>query len=234
MGPEPQRDVAPPVAPPGAAIARVAVAAGDRLAAIGGVVGPAAFVGAWVVGAAVTRRDYGPVHDAISRLAEVGADTRTLMTTGFLCFGVGVTLYAGALRRVLEGPAWMTAAATGVATLAVAAAPLGHSPGVDSLHGVVAGFGYLTLAATPLLAARPLIRRGHRTLGRLGVVAGAVSGLALLASVAGGVPTGLSQRVGLTVGDVWIGASALLIASSRLRQAGPIARGGATSCPPGW
>lgn len=171
----------------------------------------------------MTRRSYQPVHDAISRLAEVGADTRTLMTTGFVCFGVGVPLYAVALRRVLEGPAWMTAAASGVATLAVAAAPLGHSSGIDSLHGAVAGLGYLTLAATPLLAARPLIRRGHRALGRLGIVAAAVSGASLLISVAGVVPTGLFQRLGLTVGDVWVASSALLIASARLGPATTIA-----------
>jgi hypothetical protein len=194
-----------------------------RLAALGGIAGPVAFVGAWSVGAAVTRRQYGPAHDAISRLAEIGADTRGLMTAGFVCFGVGVPAYAAALRRVLDGPAWITAAATGLSTLAVAAAPLGHSSGVDSLHAAVAGLGYITLAATPLLAARPLLRRGHHMLARLGITAGVVSGAALLASVIGGVPTGLFQRLGLTTGDAWIVASAIAIATSRLGNS-PVGR----------
>ena len=51
------------------------------------------------------------------------------------------------------------AAMTGVATLAVAAAPLDHSDAIDTLHGACATFGYVTLAATPLLAARPLEQR---------------------------------------------------------------------------
>ena len=78
------------------------------------------------------------------------------MTAGFVVFGVGLPLYAWALRRVVPRPVWVAAAATGVATLAVAAAPLEHSATTDRWHGVFAGIGYATLAATPLLAARPL------------------------------------------------------------------------------
>ena len=70
-----------------------------RVAALAGVVGPAAFIGAWSVGAAVTSREYSSIDDAISRLAAVGADTRALMTTGFVGFGVGLPVYAWALRR---------------------------------------------------------------------------------------------------------------------------------------
>ena len=47
----------------------------------------------------------------------------------------------------------MTAVATGVATLAVAALPLDRSASVDTWHGVAATIGYVTLAATPVLSA---------------------------------------------------------------------------------
>ena len=137
------------------------------MAALGGVIGPAAFIGAWTIGAAVTTNEYSSIDDAISRLAAVGADTRALMTAGFVTFGVALPVYASALRRVVGGTAWMAAAATGIATLAVAATPLDHSATVDTWHGIAAGIGYVTLAATPLLAARPLAQHGHRALAGL-------------------------------------------------------------------
>ena len=47
----------------------------DRRLALGGMVGPAAFVGAWaVLGARLP--GYDPTQDAISRLAADGAPTR--------------------------------------------------------------------------------------------------------------------------------------------------------------
>lgn len=187
-----------------------------RAAALGGVIGPAAFISAWTVGAAVTTREYSSIDDAISRLASVGADTRALMTAGFVGFGVALPVYASALRRVVGGPAWLAAAATGIATLGVAATPLEHSAMVDTWHGVVAGIGYVTLAATPLLAARPLLQRGHRALGAAGVVAGTVSTIALVLTTTG-LPTGLFQRLGLTATDIWIATSGIAIASGRIR-----------------
>ncbi len=182
---------------------------------MGGVIGPAAFVGAWTAGNIVTARAYSPIDDPISRLAELGADTRPLMTAGFIGFGVGLPIYAYALRRTVGGAAWATAALTGFATLAVAAAPLARSASFDTWHAVFAAIGYVSLAATPLLAARHLGRAGHRGLARFGVVAGAVSGASLLLTSMG-VPTGLFQRLGLSAGDAWVVASALAIATVRL------------------
>jgi hypothetical protein len=188
-----------------------------RTAALGGVVGPVAFIGAWTIGAAVTTAEYSSIDDAISRLAAVGADTRALMTAGFVTFGVALPVYASALRRVVGGTAWITAAATGIATLAVAATPLDRSATVDKWHGVAAGIGYVTLAATPLLAARPLSQLGHRALATAGVVAGAVSAIALVLTTTG-LPTGLFQRLGLTATDIWIASSGLAIAGGLLRE----------------
>lgn len=191
-----------------------------RLAALGGVIGPAAFIGGWTVSAAITSRTYSSIDDAISRLAAVGADSRPVMTAGFIGFGVALPVYALALRRAIGGAAWVTAAAAGITTLAVAATPLDRSSTIDTTHAVVAGVGYVTLAATPLLAARPLLRHGYRGLAGLGVAAGAVSGISLLLA-SSRLPTGFFQRLGLTASDIWIVASAIAIASGAV---GPMPR----------
>lgn len=178
-----------------------------RRLAVLGVVGPAGFVAAWVVGGFVAD-GYSPADDAISRLAALDVPTRPLMTAGFVTFGVAVPLYGLALREALPGPAWTSAVATGLATLGVAATPLDASATVDLLHGVFASTGYVTLAAVPLLAAAPLRRAGYGRAAVASIAAGAVSGLCLLATVAGR-RHGLFQRAGLTAGDVWLAASAV-------------------------
>jgi Protein of unknown function (DUF998) len=184
-----------------------------RLAAVGGIVGPAAFIGAWVVAGSIAGGGYSPIDDPISRLAAVGADTRGLMTTGFVAFGLAIPVYAVALTDVAGRSAAVSAAATGVATMAVAALPLGRSASVDTWHGVAAGLGYVTLAATPLLAARPMRRRGWRRLAGAGLAAG-VTSLVALGLSATALPTGLFQRLGLSVTDAWIVATAVMILRS--------------------
>ena len=181
-----------------------------RTAALGGVIGPAGFISAWVIGAAATSAPYSSIDDAISRLAAVGSDTRWLMTAGFVTFGVSLPMYACAFRSTVPGRAWIAATAAGLATLAVAAAPLDRSEAIDRMHSIFAGIGYLALAATPLLAAAPLRAMDHRRLARCGYAAGFTSAIALAATTTG-LPTGLFQRVGLTVSDAWIIASALVI-----------------------
>jgi len=173
------------------------------------VIGPAAFVTAWAACGAA-KRGYSPIDDAISRLAAVGSTTRPFMTTGFVCFGVSVPIYAGALRRSVHGPAWLAAVSTGIATLGVAAFPLDVSPAIDTVHGVLASIGYATLAATPLLAARPLAEGGQREAAALSLAAGVLAGFSL-AATALGPAHGLFQRIGLTIGDVWLAASAAVI-----------------------
>lgn len=191
-----------------------------RSAAWGGIIGPAAFVGAWVVGSAIAPH-YSPVDDAISRLAAVHADTRPLMTAGFIIFGIGVPLYAWALRDALDGPAWCTAAAAGIATLLVAAAPLDHSSAVDTLHGVFAGTGYVALALTPLLAVRPFRSTGRMGWARASIAAAVGSGICLALTTAGPAH-GLFQRLGLTMTDAWIIATAAAIVRGRLPLDAPV------------
>ena len=190
---------------------------GERRCAFGGIIGPASFVAAWSIGG-LAATHYSAIDDAISKLAEIGAPTRPFMTAGFVVFGIGVPVYAVALRAALPGRSWLTAAATGLATLGVAVAPLGRSASGDALHGVFAGAGYVTLALTPLLAAGPLRGAGRSTAANISVATGVVAGLSLAATTVADA-NGLFQRLGLTVGDVWIvaTAAAILRAPSGLR-----------------
>jgi hypothetical membrane protein len=171
----------------------------------GGVVGPVAFATAWAVLGALSPA-YSAAHDAISRLGATGVSTQPAMTAAFVAFGAGMTLYAIELRSTLPGPAWTAALVTGVATIGVAAFPLG-SPTWDAVHGVFAALGYVTLAAVPLLAARSLARDGRTRWARVSVAVAAFSAACLAATMVGPLH-GLLQRAGLTIADAWIVASA--------------------------
>jgi hypothetical protein len=177
-----------------------------RLRALGGIAGPAAFITTWATLGA-TRAGYSPIDDPISRLAAVGASTRPAMSAGFAAFAVGVGAYAPVLRAAYGPGAGRAAAVTAVASLGVAALPLGASFG-DDPHAVAAGVAYLSLAATPLLAARVQRARGHRRAALLSTATAAIVGGTLLASTLVPRGVGLAQRTGLTVGDLWIMGSA--------------------------
>lgn len=181
----------------------------ENALAWGGVIGPVVFVADWAVLGA-TRKGYSPVDDAISRLAELGSSARPAMTAGFVVYGIGLIGYGMALRRSLPGPAWLPAVGTGVATLGVAAFPLGTAV-TGAIHAAFASLGYLGLAAVPLAVSRQLDARGHRAWSRLSVLAGGLSGAALVASVAVSPAHGLTQRIGLTIGDTWVAVSAVVL-----------------------
>ena len=164
---------------------------------LAGVVGPAAFVGAWVAGSILRRRDgYSPVDDPISGLAEIGSSTRPLMTAGFVAFGVAVPVFAALDRRDLGAPATTALVVAGLGTLGVAAIPL-HPVDDVPLHAVAAIAGYVGLAAAPALA------RTDRS------VPLAMLSAACLAATALGPAHGVLQRAGLTVVDAWIVRRAL-------------------------
>jgi len=164
---------------------------------------------------------YSPVSDAISRTAAVGSPQRPLMTTGFVLYAVGSVAGCLALRRAVPGPAWIASAVNGAATVGVALTPLDHSSAVDAAHAVTATTGYVSLALTPILAARPLADAGHPGLARASVAIGAVVGACLAATLASEQTSGLMQRSGLTVGDAWlISAGAALLAGRTLQRHG--------------
>ena len=188
-----------------------------RLLGAGGIAGPAAFLACWIAGGVIARGDLSPSADAISRLAAAGADTRWMMATGFISFGVGVGAVALAVRAVIDGPPWLAIAGTAAATALVASAPLDVSPTVGRLHAAFALAGYVTLIAAPILAARPLRDRGFTRLAAVGRGAAGVAAVALALSVVGPA-TGLLQRIGLTAVDVWLIALATLIATGRLTR----------------
>jgi hypothetical membrane protein len=189
----------------------------ERRAALGGIVGPIGFIVAWALTGALLS-DYSSSHDAISRLAAVHAPTRAAMSGGFVVFAVGVTLYAWALRAAVPGWAWLSAFMSGLATLGVALVPLGQSPSLDAVHGVFAGIGYVALAATPLLAALPLRGAGRIGWARASVLISVTSGICLAFTTVGSLH-GLFQRLGLTISDAWIIATAIRISRGDLPSA---------------
>jgi hypothetical membrane protein len=176
----------------------------ERLGALCGIAGPVAFVGAWLLGGALTE-GYDPLAQAISELAAEGADTQPLMTAGLVTFGVLVPVWAQTLGRVLDAPRLrVSVTVAGLSTLAVALFPLTREGGQpqDVAHAVSAGLGYAAMAATPLLAATALRRQERRRAALASAAVGAVSASALVASVLVDQGGGL-QRLGLTVVDGW-------------------------------
>ncbi len=188
-----------------------------RRIAIGGTVGPTAFVTAWTIGAFTNDRQLSAIDDAISQLAHIESNTRWLMTAGFVTFGVGVGLFAVGVRSLLGTTTSAFLGATAASTIAVALLPLGVSDTIDQLHGIAAAAGYVTLIGAPLAAHGSLRRLGARRLASAGVAAAAVAALSLGASLV--VPAnGAFQRLGLTVVDAWIVTTAGLLVTGRLNN----------------
>ena len=184
-----------------------------RRRALGGLLGPAAFIAAWAILGARTD-GYSPVPDPISRLAAVGADTRAPMTAGFLAFAVGVGLLGIELRRTPLERAGATALLAAAASAGVAATPLDSALG-GAPHALAAGTVYAAVAATPLLAAGPLAGRGRRGAAAVSVGIGVATSALLLASLLDEPRTGLWQRLGLTAGDTWLMAAGATLALRR-------------------
>ncbi len=170
--------------------------------ALGLAAGPVAFVGGWLVGGGRTP-DYSPVNDAISRIAAVGAPERSVMTAAFVAYGASVLVGSTALRTSPLRRCWSLAAVNGAATIAVAALPLEHSTSMDTWHGIAAGVGYVSITALQVASAKPLRDTGHERAAALAIAGGVTSGLCLVATTVSDA-NGFFQRLGLTVGDVWL------------------------------
>ena len=173
-----------------------------RRAAAGGVIGPAAFAFAWW---AVGRRrpGYSPVTEPISRLAAHRSSARPAMTAGFAGYAAGV----GAMAAGVAGSDPWTAAAlaaNSASMVAVAALPLDARYG-DTPHVLAATGAYVSLAVTPVLAALAARRRPAP------VHAAVAAGTGALLVLSQAVPSrrGLFQRMGLSLGHLWIVARAI-------------------------
>lgn len=177
-----------------------------RLAALGGVLGPAAFIATWA--ALGLREGYSPMHDPISRLASTDSSTRWAMTSGFLAFAVGTGAFSPLLRTAVSPGTANVTVACALGTIGIAATPLGSVAG-GAPHAIAAGATYASLAATPLLAARPLAAAGRRKAAFTSAAVALVTTACLTASVATATRTGLWQRLGLLAGDLWFITMAL-------------------------
>ncbi len=82
----------------------------------------------------------------------------------------------------------------------------------DLVHGGLATAGYVTLAATPILAAPTLWGGQRRSAAVLSLAIGVGAGLCLATTLVGR-HHGLWQRAGLSIGDVWLAASAVAMLS---------------------
>ena len=120
-----------------------------------------------------------------------------------MAYGVAVIVGSTALRTSLLRRSWSLAAINGAASIAVAALPLDHSTAMDTWHGVAAGIGYVSITALPIVAAGPLRDAGYKRAAALSITGGVISGLCLVATTLTDA-NGFFQRLGLTVGDVWL------------------------------
>ncbi len=189
----------------------------DRALSAGLVVGPAAFITAWAVSGAMTP-GYSPIRDPISDLGAVEASTRGLMNMGFAAFAVSVGASAIPARRFLGTSAAVVLGANMLLTVGIALVPLGQSPEGDRAHSMVAGLGYLALAAMGPSAAPTLAKR-KPLLGRISVAVGAVSIACLGLSVVR-PEAGFWQRAGLLTTDAWLIAMGLRALTGAARDEG--------------
>ena len=161
--------------------------------------------------AGTLRPGYDPVTDAISRLAELGAPNRWIVTSGMIAFGLGALVFAGLLRR----SAAVALVIAGLSSFAVATFPCTQGcPGggsfTDVAHVLAAAAFYVAFVLVPLL---------HHRRGPVVVVA-LVAGAALALHGGGVGPNGLLQRSGLTILDAWLVVTALGYARAEVATTG--------------
>ncbi len=180
--------------------------AADRALSAGLIVGPTAFISAWGLSGTLTP-GYSPIRDHISDLAAAEAPTQALMNIGFAAFAVSVAAAIVPARRYLGTPTAIVFGANVAVTVGIMLAPLGRSAEGDRAHAMVAGLGYLVLAATAPSAARTVGKRSRR-LGVASLAVGAVS-LACLGLSVVRPESGFWQRAGITATDAWLIAMGL-------------------------
>jgi hypothetical membrane protein len=177
-----------------------------------GALGPVWFVSSWSIAGAL-RDGYNPVEDAISRLAEIGAPQRWIVSSGMVAFGACAVAFSTAWKD--EQPLGAAAlAATGLSTLAVAAFPCtagcpDAGEFTDTAHGIAAGANYLFFVLAAALSGRDGAKAGRLRYAKLSWIAAGAGGLFLAIQASGLGANGLFQRLGLTTLDAWLVGSAL-------------------------
>lgn len=170
--------------------------------AAGAIIGPVVFIASWIVGGLVLD-GYSPVTDAISRLAAAGAVTVPILNTGLAVYGLGVLIGAVGLRATIGHPAAVALATNAVLTFGVLVTPLDHSALIDRMHTLFAASAYAALALASLLAARHFRKMEKRAASVASLLVGVTTAMSL-AATAIAESSGLYQRIGLTVSDVWM------------------------------
>ena len=194
-----------------------------RLLALGGVIGPLTFIGCWAIAGAVTD-GYSPIDDAISDLAAVDASTRVAMTVGFVVFGLGLIAFGFALRASLTGGAWLAAIATGCVHDRGRRDAARRMVGRRRARGSSRGWGTRRSSCSPR---SPRLRSRHAA----GPVGHAPPGSRRSPPPvprrehASDTAHGAWQRLGLSIGDVWIATTAVALAT----MSGPFATHGSES-----
>jgi len=184
------------------------------------------YIAAWAV-AGILIPGYDPLRQAISETFALGAPfgPAMLVRVALALSGTALVAFAWALDRGLPGTGRagpVVCAISGVLTVLVVVFPCtAGCPGVgasftDTMHVVVAGGGYLTLLATPVLVAvrvrshTPVFAWWSLLLGGLALLGFAARNLGLE------VLPGLQQRAFNTIADAWyVVAGVVLIVRAR-------------------
>ena len=201
----------------------------SRLAALGGVVGPALFTVAWMVGS-LRQAGHPAAEIQLSGLAAEDARDPQIMMAGFVVLGVCSIGFGAALARVISprsaGP-WLVVTA-GVATVAGGLFRRDHllltGPGFtgeswhNQVHDVASGVAYTAMLAAPLvLGLRFRKDPGWAPVSRpvLGLALASAATLAVFASRVVEPWNGVVQRAAVTLA---LAAEVLIAARMLTRQ----------------
>jgi hypothetical membrane protein len=179
---------------------------------------PLLLIGGWTVAASRQSGGFDAVGRSISSLAAIGADDRWIMTAALTGVGVCHLVTASGLRAAAT-PGRTLQAIGGVATLLVAAFPLGPG-GAPAIHTVVAATAFGTLAVWPAAAwargfARPWPLRVRGAVVAAAVLLGLVAWFA--AELGGGTHLGAAERWAAGAQAIW----PLVVTASCLRWRSP-------------
>lgn len=199
-----------------------------RQLALAGIVGPAVFAAAAVIGAPFDD-GYSHIHNFVSELAAHGSSARVLMTVGFLTLGLCLLVFAWSVRalRPTAGALALVIALSGAGTLMAGTFSCdedcpakGQMSTHQELHNVSSVITFSTWIIAPLLAGWQL--RGTRW-ARISVAFGLFElavgvGLSSFSDRQPDDPVGLLQRVLLITVGVWFVLTALELRRAEVRR----------------